>query len=211
MPKFKISLLLLILCLVLGACGINNQNLPADREVNILQPAVTGDNLVTWMHDGSYYMEYYFEMAEEGQMYITHGYVAFLDKDNFVHGTEVVLDGKEIKNRILIKDGLICVVDDVAKVFVCQPAEEGYYEMTVNDYSQMEFMASGKGQVQNKTLLYDEYQTNDSTIRYYYENGQVYAMETIVADTMILLIIENASPNLPPGVLDIPAGYTEIV
>ncbi|MDR0839908.1 MAG: hypothetical protein LBN26_00755 [Christensenellaceae bacterium] len=186
---------------------------PAPAETEAQAPAEGGQamsSLISWMKSGTF--SYDFDMTSEGggQKTQASGSMA-MDGNNIAITTETTAEGQKIKAKIIIKDGTTYIIDDMSKTILIM-ANAGA-EMTggiASDYSDIALVGSGTGEINGKTLPYEEYASEGVTIKYYLEGGQVYGTESEYEGYKTVMIITNPSNKIPAGAFDLPAGYTEM-
>ncbi|MDR0875398.1 MAG: hypothetical protein LBN12_04230 [Clostridiales Family XIII bacterium] len=169
-------------------------------------------SLIDWMKGGKF--SYDFELTSEGPEGSTHSTGSMAaDGGNMSIAQIAEVEGQKVSSKIIIKDGVTYIVDDASKT-VIKMSNAGA-EMTsgmMTDYTGIELMNSGEGEINGKTLPYEEYTESEqgSTIRYYLDGGQVYGWESEYEGYKTVMIITNSSQNIPSGAFDIPSGYTEM-
>ena len=176
------------------------------------RPGGTPGSLVDWMGVGTFSYDFTVTSEYDGMSSESAGSVAY-DNGNMAITTETEADGEVVTSRIIILDGEMYVIDDANKmiIHVGQVSSELTGTMAVN-YEGMTLVGSGEGEVNGRTLPYDEYDIDGITTRFYMDGGQVYAIESIMEEdnAWSLMIITNASNTVPAGVFDLPEGYTEM-
>jgi hypothetical protein len=169
-------------------------------------------SLIDWMMGGKF--SYDFELTSEGPEGSTHSTGSMAaDGGNMSIAQIAEVEGQKVSSKIIIKDGATYIVDDANKM-VIKMSNAGA-EMTsgmMTDYTGIELTGSGEGEINGKTLPYEEYTEAElgSTIRYYLDGGQVYGWESEYEGYRTVMIITNSSQNIPSGSFDIPSGYTEM-
>ena len=163
------------------------------------------NTLIDWMKNGKFYIRYTMETEYEGVKTTSRGTMAY-DNDNYITVTEAVVDGVEMKSRVLVRGGISYMIDEINRT---------YYESTstvsdITQYDTMQYVGKGTGAVNGKNLSYDEYKDEEKTVYYYFENDKVYALKMLSSSGTVLMIIEEASSTLPSGIFDVPAGYTKL-
>ncbi|MDR0852726.1 MAG: hypothetical protein LBN36_09530 [Clostridiales Family XIII bacterium] len=168
------------------------------------------DSLISWMKSGTFSYDYKMLSEGGGQTTEAAGSMA-LDGDNIAIASEMTQGGQQIKSRIIIKDGTTYVIDDTNK-FMIKIAGSGA-DMTgglATDYSGIELVGSGTGEIDGKTLPYEEYTSEGVSVKYYMDGGKVYGFESEYEGYKTVMIITNASNRVPAGAFDLPTGYTEM-
>ena len=121
----------------------------------------------------------------------------------------VLNDGKS-KYMLISLVGLI-------KGYMKMPDEDsGDYDALFNfsdftDTSDMEYVKTGKVNYKGVDYVYEEYRTDDSTIKFFFSDGKLKRIEQ-VNDDGAKVFMENIeiSTSFNESVFNIPAGYKEI-
>ncbi len=158
-------------------------------------------DLIRWMSSGNYYIE--FTQLIGGQ-----------DAGNGIMAMETDPGGSR-RGAFVVPDGsggsIFLFVDDSTTYFVDEPNEtimaiEGMDQSEIvpeADMSGAVTVASGQGEIGGRTLPYTEYQPPDgSAVRYYFDNGQVYAFGS--AESQNYIVIMAQSERAPAGTYDMP-------
>jgi hypothetical protein len=240
MKKITILVLIAALLLALVACGGADDTTapPVDDGNTATEPSTSdgGDNggeasgepggddggetgipdgdamaaLISWMKDGTF--SYDFTMTSkgpDGEMSAS-GSMA-MDGDKMAMTQEFEMDGAVMTSRIVQKDDKTYIIDDANKmILVMAGANDEAMDGVVTDYTAMTKTGEGEGTVDGKTLPYEEYTQEGATVRYYMEDGEVYAIETESDGTTTVMVISNASSSVPSGAFDLPTGYAEM-
>jgi len=161
------------------------------------------------MKSGKYSMKYIAISNVGGMEMRTNGRMA-VDGKNMATETEMPQMNMKMKN--IIKGDKMYMVNDTAQTYQVMP-----YNPTptqggnqTGDYSKLEYLGSGTGTINGKTLPYEEYKNADAKTRYYFNGAALYAIESIVKDMKTVMIIEEFSHSAPADLFNIPQGYTQI-
>jgi len=198
MKKIYWLLLVMALAVSLAACGSKGEN-PSGEEASS-----KGISLVNWMKDGTYYFKYTTEMEIEGEKLETKGSMASNGTD-FAMTTESSLGGEKQTTRMLKKDGVAYSIMDAQKMIMKMPNAA---QMT--DYSKIVFVKKGKAEIKGKVRDYEEYKAENVTSRFYHENGNIFALESVVDGNTMLMIVDSVSQNPPADMFELPSGYSEM-
>ena len=172
-------------------------------------PAVPTAPLIGWMAEGRFYYEFTMtSVGPDGETRIS-GSVAS-DGGNTSMRTVASAEGITLSQRVLVKDGAAYMINDENKSYASLP-DTDEPEMIVTDFSNITPVGSGTGEIDGKTLPYEEYATSEQgeTVRYYIDNGEVYGIVSEDGEYKNVMIIKNQSRNAPAGEFELPAGYTE--
>ncbi|MDR1066540.1 MAG: hypothetical protein LBL35_03765 [Clostridiales bacterium] len=168
------------------------------------------ESLIQWMIDGSFSYDFVMTAEALGQKVESIGSMAANDGDALII-TEVNAMGQRIKSKIIVKDDVTYIIDDANKLITkASNLSAEVANGMIADYSGLKLVNSGAGEIDGKTLPYEEYEMNGSTVKFYLENGQVYGMESEIAGHKTVTIITNPSNKVPDGAFDLPAGYKEM-
>lgn len=165
------------------------------------------NSLVDWMKGGTYYMKYTMEMDAGGQMTTVKGSMA-CEGETYAMTSEMEIPGMgAMKSRVLVTNNTVYIIDEGSKTYAEMPVDTSQPVEGQTDYREMELIGDGTGTVNGKSLPYEEYQTDDATVKYYFDGDQVYAIESASEGAATLMIIEEASEKVPAGMLELPEGY----
>ena len=184
---------------------------PADSNIN----EVMG-NLFDWTKSGVYYYEV--ETTSAFGDNVSHYYdIKAKDGDDFASVTIEKEEDGTIKRQIhsFKKGDKIIVINDLEKSYMEMPPELLALSGEVQDaFGEMELIGEGTGEINGKTLSYEEYDTNGITTRYFFDNDQVYGYtsELVFGTDKVetVSIITKQSNVVPADLFQIPAGYTEV-
>ena len=168
-------------------------------------------SLIQWMMNGTFSFDYAMTgETPEGDMESV-GSMA-MDGDKMFFRQEMTIEGQVMKSRLIQKDGTLYMIDDESQFIMTSPVQGEEMTDIIGNYSNITLVASGTAEVGGKTLAYEDYKEgeSDETFRFYLENGEVYALEMGSDDETILMLITNASNDVPAETFDIPEGYTEM-
>jgi predicted small lipoprotein YifL len=230
MKKIFVLALVSMLALALAACSGNNGNPPDDKdsepnaqEENIesveSEPAQTPadsedkamDSLITWMMDGTYSYDFTMTTEGNGEKTESSGSMAAEGK-NLAMTTEMTVEGQAVKSRVIIKDDMTYIIDDANKLIRQAQGGMNPTEGMMTDYSGIAKTGDGTGEINGKTLPYEEYAESETgaTVRYYLDGGQVYGIESEYEGYKTVMIITNPKNSVPSGAFDLPEGYTQM-
>ncbi|MDR1736481.1 MAG: hypothetical protein LBR85_06405 [Oscillospiraceae bacterium] len=239
MKKLIVVALALVLTVSLAACGGNGASAPpvSSRTSNPPPPSDTQnpnpapptqsaatqpsggevpggqsvDSLIDWMTDGTY--SYDFKMISEGSdgKFEGSGSMA-ADGGNMAQTTEMTVEGQSVKSSVIIKDGVTYIIDDASKMIMTMPGGANPNEGMVTDYSGITLVGSGTGEIDGKTLPYEEYaeDVSGASVKFYIENGEIYGIESEAEGMKTVMTLTNQSDSVPSGAFDLPSGYTTI-
>jgi len=168
------------------------------------------ESLLDWMKGGKFSYDFTMTNTYEGESSTSSGSFA-IDGDNFAIATETTTGGITSKARIVQKDGAMYLIEETSKIIMKMPATQGLGMAIPTEYESMEVINTGTGEVDGKTLPYEEFDVDGFKSKYYMEKGQVYAIESEGEGATSLMIIKNAKNSVPAGAFDIPTeGYTQL-
>ncbi len=239
MKKCLIVFISLLLTLSLAACGggSNTPPAPPSSDAAPIQPSSTPSSppstqtapsseaeqpsdvpegqamasLIGWMMDGTF--SYDFTMTSESPDGTTEGSGSMaIDGENMAMTMEMTVQGQAVKSRMIKQGDTMYVVDDASKMIMEMPTEMTMTEGMMTDYSGITKTGDGIGDIDGKTLPYEEYTESETgaIVRYYLDGGQVYAMESDYEGYKTIMIITNPSSSVPAGAFDLPEGYTKM-
>ena len=191
MKKLLVLTMVAILALALTGCGAKKS-----------APAET---LINWMQSGTYFMKYTADTEYEGQKTTVKASMA-AQGDNLALNAETTVGGKTMKSRIIAVDGATYLIDDASKMIMKTVKMNGINKGMAN-FSKLEKIGSGKGEVKGRILPYEEYKSENFTIKYYMDGKSVYAIESQGDGAKSVMVIEEASKIVPAGSFDLPKDY----
>lgn len=174
--------------------------------------------LIDWMIAGEFSFDFQVSIDNDGSIKEEEGHMAV--KDGMIY---LRLGG--IKKNVdpivaIIKDGIFHNIMDYLQGVMTMPfwgtiSTNGI----ITDYSGLEYVGSGTGEIDGRTLQYDEYCNDSTSARFYIEDGRIYGIESIVGDfdnagwafTFInVLIISNSSGTVSNELFEFPDDYVVI-
>ena len=193
------------------------QNTPtADNEPTDNNISETLGNLFDWTEAGTYYYEVETTSAH-GDSISHYRDVHAKDGEDYASITvEKEADGSVMRQiHTFKKDGKIIIINDLEKTYAEMPPEFMALSEGIQDaFGDMNKVDEGTGEIDGKSLPYEEYDTNGITTKYFFDNGQVYGYtsELVFGDTKIVTvsIITKQSNRIPSELFQIPEGYTKI-
>jgi hypothetical protein len=162
------------------------------------------------MKSGKYFMHYTTDTTVEGKTVKSETEMA-------VDGSSILMKttADEINTHMIIKDKTLYVLNDTEKT---------YYKMTISDTgsgttssakdekidtSGITYVGKGKAELNGKEMDYEEYKTDNGTIRYYFDNKKLYAVVIKSDDMETTMVIVELSNKVTADMFEIPTGYTE--
>ena len=186
-------------------------NKPADGSIS----EVMG-NLFDWTKTGTYYYETE-TTSTYGDSVSLYNDIRVKDGDDYASvSVEKDADGTITRRIHTFKKGeKVIVINDLEKTYMEVPPELMALSEGVQDaFGEMTKISEGTGEINGKTLRYEEYDTGGISSKYFFDNGQVYGYtsEMTFGDEKIttVSIITKQSSNAPAELFQIPAGYTEM-
>jgi len=80
-----------------------------------------------------------------------------------------------------------------------------------DDFSDLNYLGKGTGTINGRMLPYEEYENYGAIVRFYFDGKDLYAIESIgEGGEVMIMIIEELSNKIPPGMFTIPSGYTTL-
>jgi outer membrane lipoprotein-sorting protein len=222
MKKLITLALALTLTLALSACGGSSApsssggntapaTTPAEPKPEAAAPSGQAlDSLIKWMQNGTFSYDFVMTSEGGGEKTESSGSMA-MEGNNIAITTTMKVEGQTVNSRVIIKDNVTYIVDDVNKFIMKMPG--GGLDITgglITDYSDIALINSGTGEINGKTLPYEEYESAGATIKYYLDGGQVYGFESESEGYKTVMIITNPSNKAPADAFELPGGYTEM-
>jgi hypothetical protein len=179
------------------------------------QGTVTGggravDSLISWMINGVFSFDYELVAEAEGTTTTISGSVA-VQGETYSMSTITTVQGQTINALVIGRDGATYMVDHVNKFIIKSASTPAPIGFGATDNSGIVLVDSGVGEVNGRTLPYEEYGApGTATSRFYLDGDQVYAIESGDGDAHVVMIITNPTQTVPAGAFDLPTGYTEV-
>jgi hypothetical protein len=168
-------------------------------------------SLIDWMKDGTY--TYDFKTTTEGDGY-TSETTGTMTADGSALAVKSTANGET--SRVIIQDDKLVIVMDSQKLAMTMGTGAEAAAMGVLDYSKIEYVGSGTGEVDGRTLPYEEYVVRDDggglgdiPVKYYMDGGSVCAIESEAMGYKTVTTITNASNSVNRELFEIPADYTQ--
>ena len=143
--------------------------------------------------------------------------VAVRDGNNLFLETAMPVDGSKgaMRLQFLILNG---------KAYTVIPQMRAYMEVPKETIDQMglgdivaeeakdnsEYVESGEVKINGKTYICDVYKSEDSTIKYYFLNGELKRIETISGENTAIMEINSLSDKADKSKLVLPKGYLDL-
>ena len=240
----RLSILFLAFLLILSACGSKDGNsgssTPSDN--NETDPSSTSDssaaqntlstdnnsagnssddsgvagNLFDWTKAGTYYYETE-TTSTYGDSVSYYRDVHAKEGEDFASvSVKMEADGTVTSQiHTFKKDDKIIVINDLEKTYAEMPPEMLALTETVQDaFGDMTKLNEGTGEINGKTLSYEEYDNNGITTRFFFEKDQIYGYISeldVGGDKIVTVsVITKQSTRIPDELFEIPTGYTEM-
>lgn len=171
--------------------------------------------------------KYYADIMKSGK-YLMHYKTKMTVENNSVEAdvtlatdgtaTSMITKSGGMDNHIIVKGDTLYMLNDSAKTYIkmsIASASGGGSASSVKsekiNTSGLVYTGKGKGELNGKTLDYEEYKTDDGTIRYYFENNKLYAIVFKATDSKSELVMEiiELSDKVTADMFEIPSGYTQ--
>lgn len=168
------------------------------------------ESLLDWMAGGTFSYDYTMRSEYEGAVTESAGSVAVAG-DSFAMTSESTSGGVTSKARVMVLEGVTYIIDDASRLIMKMSG--GGLSMTGGipiDYGDMVPVGGGTGEVNGRTLPYEEYTVDGVSAKYYMDGGAVYAIESTYEGAYSLMVITGAMGAVPPGAFDLPKGYAEL-
>jgi len=231
MKKISLPVILIILALLLTACG----NVSADSEQttdSLKAELENSENETTGLTEAK---EFSLTIPENGEPVPI---IDWMKNGAFSFDFDAIITAGE---NVDYKSGSLSVVDENAKIVFFEEYEGKTNNLTyikkdlavylyvdsgksihpmicfdiistggiATDYRKIEFSSSGTGEIAGKTLPYDEYQYSEygGPIKFFYYDGRVVGIEYDLS-YKVVMIITNPSNKVPANAFDFPKGYS---
>ncbi|MGI6677941.1 MAG: hypothetical protein ACOX2Q_02355 [Dehalobacterium sp.] len=212
-----ITILLLSITVFFSACGSQEEPATsseptgtADEEVLPENSDVISDRLsaayVDMMKSENYTMKYKTIMDIDGTDMEVDVTMA-VSKDR----TAVKMESASFSANTIMKEDKSYIVDHDSKRVIVMPFNPDDNldspQLQEIDAGGMEFVGTGTGTFMGSNRDYEEYLTEDTRIRYYFDGDDLVGMEIITDDVTTLMIIEDMSDKIDESMFEIPNDY----
>ena len=143
--------------------------------------------------------------------------VAVRDGDNLFIETAMPVDGSKgaMKLQFLILNGKAYAIIPQMKAYMEVPKEtidEMAFGDIVNEETQddSKYVETGEVKINGKTYICDVYKDGDTTIKYYFLDGELKRMETINGEDTAIMEINSLSDKADKSKLALPKGYLDL-
>ena len=225
MKKFSIIALLLLLSLaLLTACGgdkaaepeaVNPPGESEAAETTATETATaTGDDvnpMIRWMQEGKFSFDFTQISDISGTRVESTGSMA-VDGENVAMTMQMNMGGLVINTRTIVKDGTAYIISDEAKsIIVMSGLTDDATGGVATDYSGIVKVGNGTGEIEGRTLPYEEYADSASgiSVKYYLDGNQVYGYVTEANSIKATMLIKNPKNDAPASAFELPSGYTQ--
>lgn len=163
-----------------------------------------GDKLastyIAMMKDEKYLMKYKASLDMEGQQVEMEATVAVKGDD-----TAIISKGAGMESTMIFKDDTMYMVDHGAKSVLVMAQTDKVEDETINTEG-ITYVGSGK----EGGLTYEEYSTEDGTLKYYFDGKKLVKITADIAGLTTTMEILEMSNQVPDSLFEIPAGYEKI-
>ncbi len=201
---------------ILAGCSGGTTNDAKDTAESGNSQTETGTDLMSAsyadiMKTGKYLMHYKTTVTSENQN-VTSDVTQAIDGANMSMTTTT----GEMAIRMIKKDKTVYVLNEEAKTYYKIDIDDtnssgttASIEDQVIDTNGITYAGKGRAELNGKEMDYEEYLTDQGTVRYYFDNGKLYAIVFKSADLESVMEIIELSDKVTADMFEIPAGYTE--
>lgn len=164
------------------------------------------------MKTGKYFMHYKAKLTVQGQ-------TMDVDTNMAVNGETIssTVVTSSMKTHIIIKEKVIYMINDETKTYYkfAVPEDTSSNSQAENvenekiNTSGITYVGKGKAVLNGKEMNYEEYKTDDGTLRYYFDGNKLYAIVVKTGDSEMVMEIIEISDKVSSSMFEIPSGYTE--
>jgi len=197
---------------ILTGCAGNSTKNTSDNN-NQGKSEITSKYYADIMKSGKYLMHYKTKMTVENN--IVESEVTMATDGT---STSMITNAGGMDNHIIVKGDTLYMLNDSAKTYIKMSiAGTGAVGTASNVKSEkintsgIVYTGKGKGELNGKTLDYEEYKTDEGTIRYYFENNKLYAIVFKAADSKSEVVMEiiELTDKVTAEMFEIPSGYNQ--
>lgn len=214
MKKFTTLLLALVFAVaVFTGCGGKSTTTSSESSSGDSKSELLSKSYVDIMKSGKYFMHYKATVTADGQSMEADCTMA-IDGEKISSST--VTNG--VKAHMIIKDKELYMINDTDKTFFKFPVPEDNNsnpnvqnaEKDKIDMDGVTYVGKGKDTFKGKEYNYEEYKTNDGTIRYYFDGNKLHAMVVKTGNDEMIMEILELSNKVDASTFEVPSGYTEV-
>ncbi|MBR0599064.1 DUF4412 domain-containing protein [Sinanaerobacter chloroacetimidivorans] len=187
-----------------GVSQQESDNQQAEESSKNVDTDSLGDKLastyIAMMKDEKYLMKYKASLDMEGQQVEMEATVAVKGDD-----TAIISKGAGMESTMIFKDDTMYMVDHGAKSVLVMAQTDKVEDETINTEG-ITYVGSGK----EGGLTYEEYSTEDGTLKYYFDGKKLVKITADIAGLTTTMEILEMSNQVPDSLFEIPAGYEKI-
>ncbi|HWQ89768.1 MAG TPA: hypothetical protein VN374_07335 [Desulfitobacteriaceae bacterium] len=217
--KKKIMVILFASVLTVGiltGCGsksnINSNTSNTSDTSNSAETSQTESNLLSksfadMMKSGKYLMHYKMTISQDGNS--TEAEITTAVDGNSISSISVT---NGVKSHIVIKDKTMYMLNDTNKTYTkitipdTASTQSGSNKIDTNG---LIYTGKGMATLNGKELNYEEYKTDQGTIRYYFDGNKLYAIVVKSSGSEMVMTIIELSNNVTADMFEVPSGYTD--
>lgn len=223
MKKLLLHVLALALVLSLTSCSGGSEPVPSSAQSSkstasaseqskptapeskaVSAPELLSSGYVDIMKDGKFYMRYIATVTTDAGDFESEIATATDGKS-----TATIMDMMGTKIRTLILDGRFYQIDDASKTYMKMDIPEMEMDSELTEAEDLVYLGKGTDVINGKELPYEEYRTDDGTMRFFMDNKSLYALVIKTADGDMTMIIQELNDKIPAGMLELPTDYTQ--
>jgi hypothetical protein len=181
---------------------------PADAPAVNTAPAAQ----VQWLVDNTFSFDFVMKLIAGSELMMEFPGSLAVDGDNWATSIEMSIGGFDVRSRVIQRDGKMYTIDDVHMFYMETPPDtDDPTQGMQTDFSRIVKVGEGRGDFEGRNLPYEEY-TEDGgpKSRFYLDGGNLVGIVSDFDGITSVLVISNLSNRVPPGVFDLPVGYTDL-
>jgi hypothetical protein len=163
------------------------------------------------MKTEKYLMHFKTTVTNDNQT-VTSDIIQAIDGSNM----SMITNTGEMAMHMIQKDKTVYVLNDDAKTYYKIAIDETDTSGTTASVEDQKidtvgitYVGKGKAELNGKVMDYEEYKTEQGTIRYYFDGGDLYAIVFKSADMESVMEIIELTDKVTADMFEIPKGYTE--
>lgn len=163
------------------------------------------------MKNGKYFIHYKAKITVSGQTTDVESTLATDGKS-----TSISAVTGAVSTHMIMKDNTIYMLNDKNLTYYKMAIPEAGSSQTnlstntnTIETSGLTYMGKGKATLNGKEMNYEEYKTDEGTLRYYFDGSKIYAIGVKSGESEIVMEIIEISDKVTANMVTIPSNYTE--
>jgi len=192
---------------ILSGCGSSQNN--ASISTSGTKSELLSTSYADMMKSGKYLMHYKTKTTVSNQIVISDTTMATDGKSTSING----VTGEE-KMHIIMKDSKVYIINDKDMTYMkIEMPKTGSNQSNVStdivETAGLTYFGKGKETLNGKEMDYEEYKTDEGTMRYYFNGNKLYSIGIKSGESELVMEIIEISDKVTADMFAVPSGYTE--